>query len=77
LVGVAGVSVLLGVILDVMIASFGIDILAGMAGAGGEAAEAPGAIAWVSLAILLLTGIRPLRRFLVRGKGGKEGGCCG
>jgi uncharacterized membrane protein YraQ (UPF0718 family) len=77
LVGVAGVSVVLGVVLDFTVGYFEFDILAGMAAAGGEDGEAPTLIAWLSLAILLVTGIRPLRRFLVRGKGGEEGGCCG
>jgi uncharacterized membrane protein YraQ (UPF0718 family) len=77
LVGVAGVSVFLGVLLDFTVGLFEFDILAGMAAAGGEAGEAPTLIAWLSLAVLLVTGIRPLRRFLTRGKGGEDGGCCG
>jgi uncharacterized membrane protein YraQ (UPF0718 family) len=77
LAGVAGVSVILGVVLDFTIGLFEFDILAGMAAAGGEAGETPTAIAWLSLAVLLITGIRPLRRFFVRGKGEEDGGCCG
>ncbi len=75
LTGVAGVSILLGLLLDFTAARFGMDLLAGMAGEGGAALEAPTPVAWVSLALLLLTGIRPLRRFLLRGKGSE--GCCG
>jgi uncharacterized membrane protein YraQ (UPF0718 family) len=75
LTGVAGVSILLGLLLDFTAARFGMDLLAGMAGEGGAALEAPTPVAWGSLAVLLLTGVRPLRRFLLRGKG--RGGCCG
>jgi uncharacterized membrane protein YraQ (UPF0718 family) len=77
LVGVAGVSVLLGVVLDFTVDFFTFDILAGMAAAGGETGEAPTPIAWLSLGILLITGIRPLRRYLGHGKSGGDGGCCG
>ncbi len=76
LAGVAGVSVLLGLTLDFVVMSFGFDILAGMAGTGGEESETPTLIAWFSLSILLITGIRPLRRFFKRGKGGDDGSCC-
>jgi uncharacterized membrane protein YraQ (UPF0718 family) len=77
LVGVAGVSVLLGMLLDFIVGLFEFDILAGMAVAGTGAGETPTLVAWLSLAVLLVTGIRPLRRFLIRGKGGEEDGCCG
>ncbi len=76
LVGVAGISVLLGLMLDFTVASFGFDILAGMASAGGEGSETPTPVAWLSLSILLITGIKPLRHFFKRGKSGDDGGCC-
>lgn len=75
LTGVAGVSILLGLLLDFTAARFGVDLLVGMAGEGGAALETPTPVAWLSLALLLLTGVRPLRRFLLRGKGSE--GCCG
>ncbi len=76
LVGVAGVSILLGTILDLVIAAFGLDILAGMMGEGDMLQEHPSLLAWASLLLLLLAGIKPLRRTLLRGKGGGDGGCC-
>jgi uncharacterized membrane protein YraQ (UPF0718 family) len=78
LVGVGGVSVLLGLLLDGAIAMFRLDALSGIAAVGGEEPELPFLLSFSSLLILLVTGIRPLRRFLVRGKGSDgSGGCCG
>lgn len=76
LVGVAGMSILLGVALDLAITAFGLDVLAGMVGEGDSLHEHPSVLAWASLLFLLLAGIKPLRRSLLRGKGGSDGGCC-
>lgn len=77
LFGICGVSILLGLFLDWMITVSGIDILSGSVLSGSGAYEPPIAIASISLLLLVVCGIKPLRRFVSHGKGGDEGGCCG
>jgi uncharacterized membrane protein YraQ (UPF0718 family) len=77
LVGVAGVSILLGVALDLAIAAFGLDILGGIAGEGGMMHEHPSLMAWASLLLLLAAAIKPLRRGLLDEKARTDDHCCG
>ncbi len=75
--GISGVSILLGLTLDWIILVSGIDILSGSA-LNGEAAYEPSIVlSSLSLLLLVVCGIKPLRRFVTHGKGGDEGGCCG
>lgn len=77
LFGVCGVSVLLGLSLDGVINAYGIDILSGSSLTGDVTYEPPAVLASLSLLLLVVCGIRPLRRFISNGKGGDGGGCCG
>ncbi|MCP4127182.1 MAG: permease, partial [Gammaproteobacteria bacterium] len=77
LFGICGVSIILGLALDWVVAAYGIDLLPGSNMAGDAAHEMPGAIASLSLLLLVVCGIKPLRRYISSGKGGDEGGCCG
>ncbi len=77
LFGICGVSILLGLALDWVIGAYGIDLLSGLNLTGDTTHEMPGAIASLSLLLLVVCGIKPLRRYISRGKGGDEGGCCG
>ncbi len=77
LFGICGVSILLGLALDWVVGVYGIDLLSGLNLMGDTAHEPPGAIASLSLLLLMVCGIKPLRRYISRGKGGDEGGCCG
>jgi len=76
LVGVAGMSILLGLLLDATVAAFGFDALAGMAAIGG-AEETISPWQAISLLILVAAAVKPLRRRLAKGKGSDSGGCCG
>ena len=77
LFGICGVSILLGLALDGVIALYAIDVLAGSALTGDMADEPPVALAALSLLLLVGFGIKPMRRYIVSGKGGDGGGCCG
>ncbi len=77
LFGVCGVSVLLGLALDWMILVYGIDVLAGSALSSDASYEPPIVLATLSLLVLVVCGVKPLRRYIISGKGGDEGGCCG
>ena len=76
LFGVAGVSVLLGLGLDLAIDMFGLEPLISLHG-GGDEAEIPFTLSVLSLLVLVLFAIRPIRRFLVKGKAADDGSCCG
>ncbi len=77
LVGVGGVSLLLGLGLDELVATFDIDALAGMANSGTEERELPVILSTLSLLVLVVAAIKPFRRYLTRGKAREDGGCCG
>ncbi len=77
LTGVAGVALLLGLGLDAVVSGYDIDLLAGMARPGGDREDAPGLTEMFSLLILVLLAVKPIRRYLFRGEGGEDGGCCG
>ncbi len=77
LLGICGVSILLGLILDWIIGLYAIDVLAGSSLAGDVSYEPPIAMAALSLLLLVGFGIKPLRRYITSGKSGDEGGCCG
>jgi uncharacterized protein len=77
LLAICGVSILLGLALDWVILLSGIDILSGSGLNGKMAYEPPIVLASLSLLLLVVCGVRPLRRFVTHGKGGDEGGCCG
>ncbi|MCW8944244.1 MAG: SO_0444 family Cu/Zn efflux transporter [Sedimenticola sp.] len=77
LFGVGGVSILLGLALDKLISVTGFDLLAGLAHVGAEAYELPLALSMMSLLVLLAFAIRPVRRYLIRGKVKEDGSCCG
>ncbi|MCW8890524.1 MAG: SO_0444 family Cu/Zn efflux transporter [Sedimenticola sp.] len=77
LFGVGGVSILLGLALDSALAMTGFDLLAGLAHVGQEAYELPLVFSMLSLITLLVLAVRPLRRYLIRGKVKADGGCCG
>lgn len=77
LFGICGVSILLGLALDGLVGVYGIDFLTGSNLAGDVVYEPPLAIASVSLLLLVVCGIKPLRRYISTGRGGDEGGCCG
>ena len=76
LVGVAGISVALGLGLDWVVALFDIDILAGMANSGAQERELPVMLSMLCLLLLAVAAIRPFRRYLIQGKAGKNGSCC-
>lgn len=76
LVGVGGISVLLGLMLDTAIVAFSIDALAGMAQGDENQHELPILVSVVSLLLLVLLGIKPLRRYLIPGKTEHDGSCC-
>lgn len=76
LFGVAGVSVLLGLGLDLAIGMFGLDPLVGQGGDGTDA-ETPFTLSVLSLLLLVLLAVKPFRRFLFKGKAGDDGDCCG
>jgi uncharacterized protein len=61
LAGIVGTSVLIGFLLDRLIGWSGIDVVATMT-AGQEVL--PEAVEWVALAVLVLLGVRPVRRAL-------------
>ncbi len=77
LFGVGGMSILLGLTLDAAIAGFGIDLLSGVIRAEAEASDVPLVFAMFSLLVLLAMAVRPLRRYLLRGKARQDGSCCG
>jgi uncharacterized protein len=77
LFGICGVSILLGLALDLLIARYAMDVLAGSALTGDITYEPPVALAAVSLLLLVGCAIKPLRRYVVSGKGGDGDGCCG
>ncbi|MCW8947798.1 MAG: SO_0444 family Cu/Zn efflux transporter [Sedimenticola sp.] len=76
LFGVGGVSILLGLTLDWLIDLLGLDLLAGLAHVGNQAYELPLPLSMFSLLILLAFAIRPVRRYLLRGKVKEDGSCC-
>ncbi|WP_428623157.1 SO_0444 family Cu/Zn efflux transporter [Sedimenticola sp.] len=77
LFGVGGVSILLGLVLDMAVAGFSIDLLADLAQVGEGGTELPVVFSMLTLLILLVMSIRPLRRYLSRGKVRDDGSCCG
>lgn len=77
LFGICGVSILLGLGLDGLVQIYGLDLLSGSALTGDIAYEPPIAMASLSLLLLVVCGIRPLRHYIASGKGGDEGDCCG
>lgn len=77
LIGVCGTAVLLGLLLDWLILSTGLNALAGMAATSAEGEATISPLAALSLLALCITAIPPLRRFMIRGKGDANGGCCG
>jgi len=77
LVGVAGVALLLGLLLDWGAELYGFDPLAGMARSGSEEHELPVVVNVSSLLLLVVAAVRPFRRYLIQGKAGKDGSCCG
>jgi len=77
LLGICGVSILLGLALDWLIDIYAIDVLAGSALTGDISYEPPITLAALSLLLLVGCGIKPMRRYITSGKGGDEGGCCG
>ncbi|MCW8907310.1 MAG: SO_0444 family Cu/Zn efflux transporter [Sedimenticola sp.] len=77
LFGVGGVSILLGLLLDGLLGAMGIDLLAGLAQVGETGAELPVTFSMFCLLILMVMGVRPLRRYLVGGKVKEDGSCCG
>jgi hypothetical protein len=77
LFGIGGISILLGLTLDAAVAGLGVDLLSGLARVGEGEDTVPLALSMPSLLILLVLSIRPLRRYLVRGKLREDGSCCG
>ena len=77
LVGVAGVALLLGLLLDWGAELYGFDPLAGMARSGSDEHELPVMVNVLSLLLLVVAAVRPFRRYLIQGKAGEDGSCCG
>jgi len=77
LVGVGGVSVLLGLGLDALIGATGLDLLSGIADADTGRHELPVILSVLSLLILVIASVKPFRRYLIHGKAGEDGNCCG
>jgi len=77
LVGVAGVALLLGLVLDWGAERYGFDPLVGMARSGSGEHELPVVVGVLSLLLLVVAGVRPFRRYLTRGKASGDGSCCG
>lgn len=77
LAGVGGVALLAGLGLDAAAALWGWDILAGMARPGEGGREIPFMFQLFSLIVLLVAGVKPFRRYLIRGKAAEDGSCCG
>ena len=77
LFGICGVSILLGLALDWVILDYGIDVLSGSVLSSDASYEPPIVLASISLLVLVVSGVRPLRRFITKGKDGDGGGCCG
>jgi uncharacterized membrane protein YraQ (UPF0718 family) len=76
LFGVGGVSILLGLTLDAVLAYSQFDLLAGLALVGEDSYELPVAFSMLCLMMLLAMSIRPVRRYLMRGKVKADGSCC-
>ena len=77
LAGVAGMALLLGLGLDHAVAVLGLDVLAGMARPGSGEQDLPAVVTVLSLLVLVVAAVRPFRRYLVHGKAGEDGSCCG
>jgi uncharacterized membrane protein YraQ (UPF0718 family) len=77
LTGVGGVSLLAGLGLDAAAGHWGWDVLAGMARPGKGEQEISFMFQLFSLVVLLIAAVKPFRRYLVRGKAGEDGSCCG
>ncbi len=77
LLGICGVAVLLGLILDWVVAAYGIDILAGSSLSSDATKEPSVVVESLSLLALVVSGVRPLRKYVMHGKGGDGGDCCG
>ena len=75
--GVAGVALMLGLGVDLAVAVSGYDPLAGMAGQPQSEAELPIALQLLSLLLLAVCAVPPVRRWFSRGQAGDKGGCCG
>lgn len=76
LVGICGISILLGLLLDGAVTLWAFDPLAGMAESGSGEGESVGLLAVLSLLLLVVMAIKPFRRYFRRRTGGK-GDCCG
>jgi uncharacterized membrane protein len=74
LAGVAGMSLAFGLLLDQLIATFGWNVFDIANVSAPE--EIHGPIALLSLLVLLVVAIRPLRRALIPGKTKDKQGCC-
>ena len=77
LFGVAGMSVLLGLLLDQAIIWLDLDILSHLSSADTAEHELPAAVSAFCFILLTVMAIKPFRRFVAKGKGDAEGGCCG
>ncbi len=77
LTGVAGVALLLGLGLDWVAVTWNLDLLAGMARPGSGEQELPAVVTTLSLLVLVVAAVKPFRRYLVGGKAGEDGSCCG
>ncbi len=77
LIGICGVSVLLGLALDWVVTAYGLDILAGSSLKPYAADPSSVMFGGLSLLVLVISGVRPLRRYITHGKGGDGGDCCG
>jgi uncharacterized protein len=75
--GICGVAILLGLALDWVVAAYGVDILAGSSQVDHVPNESSVVFASLCLLLLLLCGIRPLRNYIMGGKGRDGGSCCG
>lgn len=75
--GISGVAILLGLLLDWVIAAYGVDVLAQSSLRGDVSHEFPVVVTGICLLILVVFGIRPLRNLFLSRKDGDENSCCG
>jgi uncharacterized membrane protein YraQ (UPF0718 family) len=77
LFGVAGMSVILGLVLDSVIGAFELDAMFSIGSLVQQEEDIPALLAVFSLLLLVVLSIRPFRRYLGGGKVNSDGGCCG
>lgn len=77
ILGICGVAISLGLLLDWVVAIYGVDVLAGSSLRGDLSNESSVVFAGICLLILAFFSIRPLRNFFLSRKDGDENGCCG